>query len=222
MTSPLASSAKPLFITLEGIEGTGKSTNIGFIRGLFEAAGAPLVVTREPGGTPLAEEIRHLLLQPREERVVPETELLLMFAARAQHLTSLIKPTLAAGISVLSDRFTDATYAYQGGGRRLSVPSIALLESFVQGDFRPDLTITLVVDPATGMARARGRGPLDRFEREDLDFYSRVQDVYLEMARRTPERHVVVDASLPLERVQDEIRRALVRRTGWTLQGSGV
>ena len=208
--------SKPLFITLEGIEGTGKSTNIAFLKGLFDAAGVAVSVTREPGGTPLAEEIRKLLLQPREEAVVPEAELLLMFAARAQHLAHCIKPQLDAGVSVISDRFTDATYAYQGGGRRLGHASIVLLENLVQGDFRPDLTFVLVIEPAVGMARARVRGNLDRFEQEQLDFYTRVQDAYLKLAASAPQRYVIVDAAQPLAQVQADIRQALCQRTGWT------
>jgi dTMP kinase len=200
---------KPLFITLEGIEGTGKSTNLALLKELFLAAGEPVVVTREPGGTPLAEEIRQILLEPRDEVVAPTTELLLMFAARAQHLEGFIKPQLARGINVISDRFTDATYAYQGGGRQLGFAKIALLETFVQGEFRPDLTIILTIAPDIGIARAKGRGALDRFEREKLDFYARVQNAYLDRAAQNPERYAVIDASQPLALVQDEIRTLL-------------
>lgn len=194
-----------LFITVEGGEGVGKSSNIKFIQGLIEAQGLECIVTREPGGTPMAEEIRAVLLKKRDEPVCIETELLLMFAARAQHLQQLILPALARGAWVLSDRFTDATYAYQSGGRGVSAEKVALLETFVQGDVRPDLTLLLDAPVEIGMSRAQKRGELDRFETEKAAFFNRVRNNYLERAAAEPTRFKLVDASLPLEDVQGQI-----------------
>lgn len=187
------------FITLEGGEGVGKSTNLAFVKAHLEAAGLEVVATREPGGTPLAEEIRALLLAVREESMADLTELLLIFAGRAQHLATLIEPALARGAWVLSDRFTDATYAYQGGGRGLEVRVIALLEQLVQGELRPDLTLYLDTPLEIAEARLAGRD-LDRFEREQRAFFERVRGVY--MQRSAESRFRVIDASVPLERVQ--------------------
>ncbi|HSG60535.1 MAG TPA: dTMP kinase [Pseudomonadales bacterium] len=198
-----------LFITLEGGEGAGKSTNMMFIQQYFERRGMPWLATREPGGTPLAEEIRDVLLQPRTELVASDAELLLMFAARAQHIETLIKPALAQGKHVLCDRFTDATFAYQGGGRGVASARIAVLEDFVQGSFRPDLTIYLDIPTDIGMARASARGELDRFEREEGEFFERVRSVYLERASADPARYRVIDASQPLEAVQTAIQTVL-------------
>ncbi len=203
------SASKGLFITLEGGEGAGKSTNMAFIQQYFTERGLPWVATREPGGTPLAEEIREVLLQPREESVASDAELLLMFAARAQHIESVIKPAIASGSSVLCDRFTDATYAYQGGGRGVSMQRIQALEEFVQGEFRPDLTIYLDVPTEIGMARASARGELDRFEREQGEFFERVRAVYLERASAQPARYRVVDASRALTDVQRDLAAVL-------------
>lgn len=200
---------KGLFITLEGGEGAGKSTNMAFIQRYFEHRGLPWLATREPGGTPLAEEIRETLLRPREEQVASDAELLLMFAARAQHIETLIKPTLAMGTHVLCDRFTDATYAYQGGGRGVSVARIQALEEFVQRDFRPDLTIYLDIPIHIGMARATARGELDRFEQEKNEFFERVRAVYLARANAHPDRYSVIDASQPLALVQRDIALVL-------------
>lgn len=198
-----------LFITVEGGEGVGKSSNIRFIQGLIEARGRECIVTREPGGTPMAEEIRQVLLAKRDEAVCIETELLLMFAARAQHLQQLILPALARGAWVLSDRFTDATYAYQSGGRGVPADKVALLENFVQGDFRPDLTLLLDAPVEIGMSRAQKRGELDRFESEKVDFFTRVRNNYLERAASEPARFKRVDASLPLDDVQRQIAHVL-------------
>ncbi len=198
-----------LFITVEGGEGVGKSSNIKFIQSLIEARGLECIVTREPGGTPMAEEIREVLLKKRNEPVCIETELLLMFAARAQHLQQLIQPALARGAWVLSDRFTDATYAYQSGGRGVSAEKVALLENFVQGDFRPDLTLLLDAPVEIGMSRAQKRGELDRFESEKVEFFTRVRNNYLQRAAAEPNRFKFVDASLPLEDVQRQIAHAL-------------
>ncbi|MDO3384019.1 dTMP kinase [Gilvimarinus algae] len=197
------------FITIEGTEGVGKSTNLAFVRDVLASWGVDLLLTREPGGTPLAEEIRELLLSPREEPVSASAELLLVFAARAQHLERVIEPALARGDWVLCDRFTDATYAYQGGGRGLDRSLIESLEQQVQGELRPDLTIVLDIEPELGLARAAERGDLDRFEREDIAFFNRVRAAYGERAKRAPERYIIVDAGQPLDEVQRELRRQL-------------
>ena len=200
------------FITVEGIEGVGKSTNIAFIADWLKQQGYSVIQTREPGGTPFAEELRELLLRRRDEKVSENSELLLMFAARAQHLEQLIKPALEAGDWVLSDRFIDATYAYQGGGRGVALDKIAQLEDFVQGDFRPSLTLILDASPAVGMARVARRGQEDRFESERIDFFERVRAIYLERARQAPERYAVINAELALEQVQAQIAQVLQER----------
>lgn len=182
------------FVTLEGSEGVGKTTNLELVKQRIEHAGARVVVTREPGGTELGEQIRELLLQLRTEPMVPLAELLLMFAARAQHVETVIKPALANGDWVLSDRFTDASFAYQGGGRGLADSTIETLQEMVQTDLRPDLTFYLDVAPREGFARIQGRS-LDRLEREQLDFYERVRATYLARAAAEPGRFVVVDAA---------------------------
>ncbi|MEZ5540737.1 MAG: dTMP kinase [Pseudomonadota bacterium] len=197
------------FITVEGIEGVGKSTNMDFIRQQLQAAGKDVVVTREPGGTPLAEAIRELLLDPAHTGMDTLCELQLVFAARAEHLAKVIRPALAAGRWVLCDRFTDATYAYQGGGRGVDAAVIARLEDLVQGGFRPDLTLLLDLPVATGLARISARGAPDRFERERVEFFERVRQAYLELARRHPGRYRVIDASQPLAGVQQLIRECL-------------
>lgn len=194
-----------LFITVEGVEGVGKSTNLHFIEERLRAAGREVVVTREPGGTDLGEQVRALLLDRDAGGMSADTELLLMFAARAEHLAQVIRPALAAGQCVLSDRFTDATYAYQGGGRGIDETRIALLENWVQGSLRPDATFLLDAPVALGLERAGKRGALDRFENEDLQFFERVRYAYLSMARRHPQRYRVIDASEQLEAVQARI-----------------
>lgn len=199
------------FITLEGGEGVGKTTNLQYITQLLTSRGIDFVVTREPGGTRLAENIRTLLLGDHEEEVSEMTELLLIFAARAQHLSKVIMPALAAGKWVVSDRFTDATYAYQGGGRGLNEQTIAQLERIVQGDLRPDLTLVLDLAPEIGLERARKRAALDRFEREKLEFFSRVREAYRQRAMLEPKRCIVIDASQPLDQVQHDILEALER-----------
>jgi len=198
-----------LFITIEGGEGVGKSTNIEFIKSTLEAQGIECIVTREPGGTPLAEEIREVLIKNREEQVVSETELLLMFAARAQHLHQKILPALESGVWVISDRFTDATYAYQSGGRGVPVEKVALLESFVQGELRPDLTLLLDAPIEVGMARAKSRGKLDRFEEEQAAFFNKVRDNYLSRAKVETQRFKIIDATQSLESVQADIAEQL-------------
>ena len=194
------------FITLEGGEGVGKSTNVGFVAGLLEDAGIDLQLTREPGGTPLAERVRQLIVDPSGETVSPLAELLLIFAARALHVEGLIRPALAAGKWVLCDRFTDASYAYQGAGRGLGDAPVRWLETQVQGELRPDLTLLLDADPVIGMARADARGAADRFEQERLDFFRRVRAGYLARAAAEPARFRVIDAEASLEQVQAQIR----------------
>ncbi len=202
------------FITIEGGEGVGKSTNIEFIQQVLAEQGVECLITREPGGTPMAEEIREVLIKNRSEKVVSEAELLLMFAARAQHLSSKILPALESGVWVISDRFTDATYAYQSGGRGVSEQKVALLEDFVQGDLRPDLTLLLDAPIEVGMERARNRGKLDRFEEEQTAFFSRVRQNYLKRAEQAPERFNVIDATQSLNEVQAEIKAVILSRLG--------
>ncbi|RVU29384.1 dTMP kinase [Neptunomonas marina] len=203
------------FITVEGTEGVGKSTNIAFIQQLLAEQGKELLVTREPGGTPLAEEIRAMLLSQRQEPVANDAELLLVFAARAQHLAQTIKPALAQGKWVLSDRFTDATFAYQGAGRGLDWQRIAQLEQFVQGDLRPDLTLLLDLPVEVGMARASARSAPDRFETEKQAFFERVRAGYLRRVQEEPSRFAVIDASAPLANVQQQIKDALITKLGF-------
>lgn len=197
------------FITIEGGEGVGKTTNIAYIREWLQSRGIPHLVTREPGGTPYAEKIRGLLLEHQEERVDAVAELLLIFASRAQHLARCIRPALARGTWVVCDRFTDATYAYQGAGRQLGMDKVATLEQMVQGDLRPDLTLVLDIDPREGLRRARARGDLDRFETEQLAFFESVRRAYLELAAAHPDRYAVIDAAQPLDEVQRAIAGAL-------------
>ncbi len=193
------------FITIEGGEGVGKSTNTDLIQSLLEGRGIEVVVTREPGGTALGEELRSVLLRPNAQPPVAMAELLLIFAARAQHLETVIEPELAAGKWVLCDRFTDATYAYQGWGRELDQGVIADLEHLVQGERRPDLTVLLDMDPSQGLLRAQERAALDRFEQEELAFFDRVRSGYLVRATAEPSRWIVIDASKTL----DEVKAAL-------------
>jgi dTMP kinase len=199
------------FITVEGGEGVGKSTNIAFIAERLRAAGHEPLLTREPGGTALAESIRALLLEPRPEPIAQMTELLLVFAARAQHLAEVIEPALAAGRWVLCDRFTDATYAYQGAGRGLDRGAIGELERLVQGERRPDLTILLDAPVEIGRQRASARGALDRFEQEQQAFFERVRQDYLQRAGREPGRFRIIDAARPLLQVQEQLHAVLQR-----------
>ncbi len=194
-----------LFITLEGPEGAGKSTNRDYLAEHLRGHGLDVLLTREPGGTPLAERIRELLLAPSDEKMDADTELLLVFAARAQHLAEVIRPALARGTVVLCDRFTDATYAYQGGGRGLSVERIATLEQFVQGGLQPDLTLLFDLPVEVGLSRAAARGRLDRFEQEGQGFFEAVRQAYLERAKADPQRYRLVDAALPLAAVQQSL-----------------
>lgn len=197
------------FVTVDGGEGAGKTTQMGFMREYLERRGCRVVVTREPGGTSLGEEIRGLLLEHRDGGMTLAAETLLMFAARAEHLERVIRPALAAGYWVLCDRFTDATYAYQGGGRGLPLERIAVLEEWVQGTLRPDLTLLLDLPVATGLARAGRRSMADRFEREDVDFFERVRAMYLKRAAHEPDRYRVVDASQSIKAVRAEVETVL-------------
>lgn len=197
------------FITVEGVEGVGKTTNMTFIQSWLKQQGIEHITTREPGGTLLAEDIRELLLSPRDEAVNENTELLLMFAARAQHLAEVILPALERGQWVLCDRFTDATYAYQGGGRGVAMEKISLLEDLVQGQLRPDLTLVLDAPVAQGLERANKRSQPDRFEQEKLDFFEQVRDCYLSRAKDMPMQYRVIDASQNLEEVQLDITEQL-------------
>ena len=189
------------FITVEGIEGAGKSTQMAVIGQFLGRQGIRVVVTREPGGTPLSEAVRALLLDPDNRGMSADTELLLVFAARAEHLHKVIRPALESGDWVLSDRFTDATFAYQGGGRGIAAARIAVLEEWVQGGLQPDLTLLLDVAVEAGMARIAGRGQPDRFEREDGEFFQRVRTSYLQRAAAEPRRFRRIDASAPAEQV---------------------
>jgi dTMP kinase len=203
-----------LFITLEGPEGAGKSTNREYLAERLRAEGIEVLLTREPGGTPLAERIREVLLTPGDEVMNADTELLLVFAARAQHLAGVIRPALARGVVVLCDRFTDSTYAYQGGGRGLSLERIATLESFVQGDLRPDLTLVFDLPVEVGLARASVRGRLDRFELEGRVFFDAVRSAYLKRAEADPQRYRLIDAAQPLAQVQQSLDALLPQLLG--------
>ncbi|ETK16883.1 thymidylate kinase [Pseudomonas sp. FH4] len=194
-----------LFITLEGPEGAGKSTNREYLAERLRAEGIEVLLTREPGGTPLAEKIREVLLATGDEVMDPDTELLLVFAARAQHLAQVIRPALARGAVVICDRFTDSTYAYQGAGRGLSLERIATLETFVQGDLRPHLTLVFDLPVDVGLARASARGRLDRFELEGRAFFEAVRAAYLQRAAAAPSRYCLLDAAQPLKQVQQAI-----------------
>lgn len=205
------SAERGFLITVEGIEGAGKSSNIEFIAASLRLQGKEILVTREPGGTPLGESLRELLLQPRENGIEPETETLLMFAARAEHIAQVIEPALAQGTWVICDRFTDATYAYQGGGRGLPLSRIAELEQWVQGALRPDLTLLLDVEPETGLKRSSKAGDKDRFEAETLAFFERVREVYLRRAAQHSDRFAVVDAQQDVKGVKTAILEVMER-----------
>lgn len=193
------------FLTIEGTEGVGKTTNIEFIRQWLVANQISFVNTREPGGTPLAEEIREVLLSNRDEKVCSKAELLMMFAGRAQHIDQVIEPQLAKGNWVLCDRFTDATYAYQGAGREMGNELIAKLETMVQGNMRPDITLILDVPVELGLERAGKRSEPDRFELEKTVFFNRVRQAYLGMAKNNPQRYKIIDATQSLDFVQQQI-----------------
>ena len=197
------------FIVVDGGEGAAKTTQLAFMHAFLERAGKRVISTREPGGTALGEAIRALLLDHRHGDMALTAETLLVFAARAEHLERVIRPALVAGYWVLCDRFTDATYAYQGGGRGLPSADIAVLETWVQGDLKPDLTLLFDLPVAVGLKRAGRRGAPDRFEREQAAFFERVRAVYSERARQQPERYRIVDADRPLDAVRVEVETVL-------------
>ena len=191
------------FITLEGVEGVGKSTNLELISGVVKSGGYDVLVTREPGGTTLGERVREILLDKDEHGMTPMAELLLMFAARAQHVEEVIKPALARGTWVVSDRFTDSSYAYQGGGRQLGSDAVAALEHQVLGGFRPDLVIILDLDVQAGLERASKVSEADRFESEERAFFERVRAAFV--SRCSEPGYHLIDAARPLVDVQADI-----------------
>ena len=198
------------FITIEGIEGVGKSTAVKIIQDYLVQQQQEIVVTREPGGTVIAEQLRTILLTPMQgEMVSPDSELLLMFASRSQHIQNVIKPALQAGKWVISDRFVDASFAYQGGGRKLDMQKIDVLNEWIVNTLQPGLTFLLDAPVEIGLARAKHRGPQDRIEQEKLDFFVRVREVYLSRAEKFADRFCVIDAAQSLEKVQADIRRKL-------------
>jgi len=204
---------KGKMICLEGGEGAGKSTAVKLITGWLEQRGRRSLVTREPGGTPFAEKIRKLLLDPQTGEIDPMTELLLMFAARRENVMDVIEPALADGVDVICDRFTDASYAYQGGGRELGPQPVELLAGLVHPNLEPDLVLVLDVPVSVGLQRIkRRRGGPDRFEGSRLAFLERVRQSYLERARAHPDRYALIDATQALEKVNAEIRRCLEQR----------
>lgn len=203
-----------MFITFEGIEGVGKTTHINFVAEILRQRDIPFILTREPGGTEIGEELRSILLKHRDGHVSAMTELLLMFAARAQHIHEIIKPALTQHKWVLCDRFLDATYAYQGGGRKILQSHIDSLAQLVLGDFHPDLTFIFDADPELGLKRAQHRSHhLDRFERETIDFFERVRQAYLIRAKTDPKRYQVIDASRSISEIQQELLEILERET---------
>lgn len=213
--------ARGLFITLEGIEGAGKSTVARGIRDWLARQSIPATLTREPGGTPLAERVRQIVLERGEERLSAVTETLLMFAARGIHVENLIRPALERGDWVVCDRFTDASRAYQGGGRGVDPAWIEMLAGQVHGGLQPDCTLLLDLPVAMGLERARSRraGAADRFEAEAHAFFEKVRAAYLELSRREPQRIQVIDASVPLEAVERQVAGVLDRLAGCRIQG---
>ena len=200
---------KNLFITLEGIEGAGKSTVIDFIENFITSSGYDVVKTREPGGTAIGEQIREILLNKNNDKLTDDTELLLIFAARAQHLSEIILPNLTSNKIVLCDRFIDASYAYQGAGRGIEQSKINLLENWVMPDIKPDLTFLLDLDPKIAFERTNKRSDADRFESEDIHFFEKIRQYYLERAENEPERFRVINSELSLEDVQEQIKNIL-------------
>ena len=205
----VSGSSKSKFITLEGIDGAGKSTHLGWLATLLRSKGKSVVVTREPGGTRLGEGLRELLLDS-DQAMHAETEALLMFAARREHLDKIIFPALDRGDWVISDRFTDASFAYQGGGRGLPTDKLDKLEHWVQGEFQPDLTLYFDVTVELGRQRIDAIKPADRFEAEQDEFFGRVRNAYLERARRFPQRISVIDANQPLEQVKKSVEKIIL------------
>lgn len=199
----------PRFITLEGLEGAGKTSRWVELKAYLERRGKTVCVTREPGGTALGERLRELLLAADQDPMAPLTELLLMFAARSEHVTRVILPALAAGHWVLCDRYVDASYAYQGGGRQLGVAPVAALEALLPERARPDLTLLLDLPVEIGLARVNRRGSADRFEQETVAFHQRVRDAYLARARQSPQRYRIIDATAHPDEVRTAIERAV-------------
>ena len=197
------------FITLEGIEGVGKTTHLAFIADRLQQQGHTVILTREPGGTRVGEAIREILLHGKDMQIDSMAELLLMFAARAQHLQEVVRPALAKGQYVLCDRFTDATYAYQGGGRGLSMADIGVLETLVQQQLQPNVTLLFDASVQTGLSRAKKRGEPDRFEAETVSFFERVRQTYLDRAREQPQRFRIIDAEQTLVAVEQQIAAIL-------------
>lgn len=202
-------SKKGIFISIEGCEGAGKSTALKYIKNYLEKKKIDLVTTREPGGTEIAEHVRSVLLAHHEEAMHAETEMLLMFASRVQHVKEKIKPALEAGKWVVSDRFVDASYAYQGGGRQLGVDKIIQLKEWLFGDFYPDLTILMDITPEEADKRLQRRHELDRIELEGREFFKRVRDTYLVLAKEFPERFFVINSSRTISQVQGDIAKRL-------------
>ena len=194
------------FITIDGVEGAGKSTQIEFICEYLKAKGVDVILTREPGGTDIGEKIRILLLSNSTGKMHADTELMLMFAARNEHIQNKIMPALKQGDWVLSDRFTDASYAYQGGGRGLDVSRIAQLEQWVLQDFTPDMTLLLDVPVEIGMSRVESRGKKDRIELEATDFFNRVRQAYIDRSEQFPERIKLIDSSQTVEHTKQQIK----------------
>lgn len=201
--------ARGRFITLEGIEGVGKSSHVQALVEALRRQGRQALATREPGGTPVADRIRALLLDPDGDAPAPDTELLMVFAARCEHLATRVHPALERGQWVVCDRFTDATYAYQGGGRGIARERIAALEDWVQGSLRPDRTVLLDAPVETALRRAQGRAPADRFERETAAFFERARAAYLERAAAEPDRIRVIDATRAIEAVRADVCAAV-------------
>ena len=197
--------ATGILVTIEGGEGAGKSTSLNYLESVLTNAGCVLVLTREPGGTAVGERVRDILLHSKDLHIEAEAELLLMFAARMQHINEVIRPALASGKVVVCDRFTDASYAYQGGGRGLDANRIAELEQWVQADFRPNLTLLFDIPVEQGLARAGARSEPDRFEREHNAFFDRVRATYLQRAHAEPDRITVIDASQDIKGVQQQL-----------------
>lgn len=200
-----------LFLSFEGIEGAGKTSNLQHAKAILEASGKTVVVTREPGGTEVGEKIREVLLDPCLPSMHSDTELLLMFASRAEHYQNKILPALIAGDWVLCDRFTDASFAYQGGGRTINISRIAALENWVLGEFRPSKTFLFDLPVKVGLSRAKARGAADRIEQEEADFFERIRNCYLKRATEEPERFSVIDASQSIDVVKRQLEKAVER-----------
>ncbi len=198
-----------LFITLEGVEGAGKSTFMDFVANLFSKSGHDVLQTREPGGTKTGEQIRNILLDSNNIGLTNDTELLLMFAARGQHLQEVINPALSSGKIVVCDRFTDASYAYQGGGRGVEQSRIQTLENWVQQGLKPDLTLLFDLDVEIGLRRAGKRSEADRFEQEEISFFERIRSCYLDRAENEPERFRIIDSALSFDNVKQQIQDIL-------------